>query len=233
MTPKFSHTYYLNLKDISTALPFGKSAIAEDNVLVSYMAVPCKIDRGGCIRVIQKELQLHENVYYAYSEKFTAAYLASVFNSNLGWRFLSDSVFPKTHSVCLQETDLTKVPIFDASLESQHYLGELQLWIQTIFNDEINRFDSLKSLADRSRLMLDLFEDIRDGLVLQLYFSEVFKQRGIRLWEIWTDILSQHSKLADMEKARVVFDVARGLSSPVRQALKSIQVLRNSPNFQF
>lgn len=200
----------------------------------SFMAVPFMLNRGKRdIRVVHTEPYPHEDVYYAYSDKYSAAYLASVFNSHLGDRFLCGVMGSMPQSVSLSEVDLTKVPIFDASCESQQELGQLQLWIQDLSDWEENRPDVLRSLPGRSRLMLDMFKDIRDGLILELYFSDVFEQRGIRLWDAWTDLLSRYPKLVDVEKVRMVFDDAISLSSPVRQSLKSIQVLRNSPNFKF
>lgn len=233
MTPEFQHTFYLNLQDISTSFPLtGKGY--NDKTPDSFMAVPCVMNKGKSeVRVVHKGQCPNEDAYYAYSDKFTAAYLVSVFNSHLGGRFLWGTVGSKPQSVSLSEADLTKVPIFDASCESQQELGQLQLWIQNISDWEKDHPDSLRALPDRSRLMLDLFEDIRDGLILELYFSEIFEQRGIRLWEAWAELLSRHPKLVDMERVRMVFDDAINLSSPVRKSLKSIQVLRNSPNFKF
>lgn len=120
---------------------------------------------------------------------------------------------------------MIKVPIFLASEEYQKGLGNLQLLIQFLYEHKDN--------VIRNQLMLDMFEDIRDGMILELYFSEEFKKRGIRLWESWNNTLLRGSILVSNQNISTIYNSIRLLSSPVRQSLKHIQVLRNSPNFEF
>lgn len=225
MTPEFCNIAYLNQKEVGTIPDVIKKhcGISDRNVCV--VGIPHKMIIGKECIIVSKETQKTTAMYYTCSKQFMPEYLASVLNSNLGMRFLLGTSIRKKQIVFLSENNLIKVPIFLASEEYQKGLGNLQLLIQFLYEHKDN--------VIRNQLMLDMFEDIRDGMILELYFSEEFKKRGIRLWESWNNTLLRGSILVSNQNILTIYNSIRLLSSPVRQSLKHIQVLRNSPNFEF
>ena len=120
------------------------------------------------------------------------------------------------------KNEVIKVPIFKSDISKQKHLGDLQLLIQGLYE---NRNDG------ETRIMIDIFENVRDGLILELYFQDTFKQRGISIWKSWNDTIMLHSLSINIENVEFIYNSIRGLSSAVRNSLKSIQILKNSPSF--
>lgn len=229
MTPMFQNIYYLNLKEISASTPQVRDG--DDSARDVFVEIPSQFNVGcECIRVVPHGQTHRLNAYYTYSQKFAAEYLAAVFNSHLGMRFLVGAVNKRKRSVELNVTDVIKVPIFAAPKEMQEGIGKLQMLIQYEYDKGLEKGILMGCYQ---HLALDLFEDVRDGLILQFYFADIFQKRGIRLWESWAEILSRHSLRMEEEDVYQLFLAVRNLSSPVREAMKRIQVLRNSPDFEF
>lgn len=222
MTPSLNNVVYLSGDEVSTSpetiRPVGASLCMSDVV-----AIPTIWRLGTeCARVSKGYNR--KTSLYTRSGDFTSRYLASIFNSYLGLHFLLGGVVRKMQTVRTNKKEVMQVPIFKTDIHQQDRLGDLQMIIQGLYEN----YD-----ISRSRVMIDMFENVRDGMVLELYFQKEFKQRGISLWKSWDDTIKINSFTVDFSCASRIYDSIRGLSSPVRNSLKSIQILKNSPDFKF
>lgn len=224
MTPIFNNVVYLNQNEVSSS-PFSLHVIGPLTCSGSVVAIPVSWTLGiECARISKINALNNKLSIYTKSEQFTSGYLASIFNSNLGLRFLLGGTVRKMQTVHTNKNEVIKVPIFKSDISKQKHLGDLQLLIQGLYE---NRNDG------ETRIMIDIFENVRDGLILELYFQDTFKQRGISIWKSWNDTIMLHSLSINIENVEFIYNSIRGLSSAVRNSLKSIQILKNSPSFKF
>ena len=222
MTPIFNNVVYLNQTEVSLS-PVGILTTGFSTHNKSLVAIPMSWTLG---RECAKVTDGHNNKISIYtgSNQFSSEYLASILNSRLGLRFLLGGTVRKMQTIQTSKDEVTKVPIFRTDKTQQKSLGDLQLLIQALYET---------ANSSETSVMMDIFENIRDGMVLELYFQNDFKQRGISLWKAWQDTIRLNSLIVDISNAVEIYNCIRGLSSVVRNSLKSIQVLKNSPNFKF
>lgn len=222
MTPTLNNVAYLSKDEVSTSpdtIRTKEPSFCTNDVV----AIPTIWRLGTeCAKV--SEGYNKKTSLYTRSGCFTSRYLASIFNSYLGLFFLLGGAVRKMQTVRTNKEEVMQVPIFKTNLQQQGRLGDLQMIIQGLYEDYNN---------SHTRVMIDMFENVRDGMVLELYFQKEFKQRGISLWKSWDDTIKKNSFTVDFSNASEIYSSIRGLSSPVRNSLKSIQILKNSPDFKF
>lgn len=222
MTPTFHNVAYLNSTEVSLS-PFGFQSTGFSPHDENLVAIPVMWTLGiECAKVTRG--QNNKQSIYTKSNHFSSEYLASILNSHLGLRFLLGGTVRKMQTVQTSEEEVIKVPIFQTDTDQQKSLGDLQLLIQALYE---------KTSISEKRIMVDFFENIRDGMVLELYFQKEFEQRGISLWKAWHDTICFNSLIVNIANVIEIYDSIKGLSSIVRNSLKSIQILKNSPNFKF